>query len=675
MLFQKELYCHNEQQQQQQAAYAVVIVAVGRLYNRESPIMLQNKGIISSSDKYNDVNCSYTRLHESPPPNNIFPGLDSSGECYSKEEKVGDDLDTDPETEIVIKEGENSKNDFVNLNNNNKDRGDGSYDWALAMERCLEVRIEEDNKEAEAEDDGDDNTNNRSSRALRRNTFPYCNPESSFLLSSSTSMPTSSASQQQQQQQQELDSSSGDESSSDDVDICHNSIMKPEKERNLFLDHIHTAIVEEKERRHVTFPAQEIVSLIKGGGNNQRILQTVQDKVAIHFVPHLSDYNEEQRTQLWYTQDEMDIMRNIYVARCNERKQQRKRNELLVLIKEQDTLASSVCQFFSFLSPTKRKTSSSPSIWCTRKHNDCFFPSNDEDLVDIYFNDCSRMAKKDDDEDNGIHSGNGEDKYEVSSTPLDKNDDDDDDPYRRRRLYETSVAAVLNEQHKQRVMYQHMYGRAILKGQRSILDPDRISQVYTVEGDTKQCQHLAEVSAAKNKQYNILHQEEEQLDVVDDNDNDDDVSKDYPDLNHNHNDELQDQQDDEGGDDLFSSLKSFSGNTAVVNENHMDCIDDNPSTSCNAGIIDADNTKTTDTTCTESDTTCTDCDTIIGDSLNYSSSSKSQQQLHCKHPFTFLRTFDVCIVSSSFRTLLRPILQLSQGDLFLENIGGEEMHL
>jgi len=462
---------------------------------------------------------------------------------------------------------------------------------------------------------------------------------------------------QQQVQQQELDSSSGDESSSDDVDICHNSIMKPKKQRNLFFDHIHTAIEKEEERRHVTFPAQEIVSHIKGGGNNnnERIIKTIEDAVAIQLIPHFSDYNEEQRLELWYTQDEMDTMRSIYLSRCSEREQQRERNQLLDLIEEQGKLASSVRTFFSFLSPTKRRSS---SIWCTRKQTDCFFPSNDENLVDIYFDDCSRMTKEDDDdslidEDEDNRSGR---VVLPSKTPQNDDDDDDDDNdddddlYHRSQLYETSVAAVLNEQHKQRVMYQHMYGRAIVKGQHSILDPDRIAQVYTEKGDTQQCQHIAEVSATKNAQYNILQeqqQQQQQRDVDDDDDDDDDdVSKDYPDLNHN--DELQDQQDDEGGDEFISSVKS--------------------------GIID-NNTDTTDTT------TCIGCN-IIGDSSNYSSiiskpsaSASSQQQLHCKHPFTFLRTFDVCIDSSSFRTLLRPILQLSQGDIFLENIGGKEIHL
>ncbi|OEU09672.1 hypothetical protein FRACYDRAFT_247928 [Fragilariopsis cylindrus CCMP1102] len=187
------------------------------------------------------------------------------------------------------------------------------------------------------------------------------------------------------------------------------------------------------EERQVTFAAQHVVSRTRGSCNELKMVHTVIDAISVWFIPHYTEYTQNESAHMWYTQNEMHAMKDNYLselaadtAAAKAKKQQCKKQ---------------VCQLFSLLCSPKTTSSSDTG---TDNNGD----TTDTDFYTDEFHHC------------------------------------------RRCRYETSLCAVLNEQYEQRLMCQQVYGR-VDNGYSGILDPDQLALVYTTLGDTKKCQRIA----------------------------------------------------------------------------------------------------------------------------------------------------------------------------------------
>ena len=201
------------------------------------------------------------------------------------------------------------------------------------------------------------------------------------------------------------------------------------------------------EERQVTFAAQHVVSRTRGSCNELKMVHTVLDAISVWFIPHYTEYTQNESSHMWYTQNEMHTMKDNYLlelaadtAAAKAKKQQRKEQ---------------VCQLFSLLCSPKTTSSSDTG---TDNNGD----TTDTDFYTDEFHHC------------------------------------------RRCRYETSLCAVLNEQYEQRLMCQQVYGR-VDNGYSGILDPDQLALVYTTLGNTTQCQRIAEERAMKLQQNNDDH--------------------------------------------------------------------------------------------------------------------------------------------------------------------------
>jgi hypothetical protein len=446
MILQQEPY--QQQQQQQQA--------VGRLYNRITPINNNN------SDPINE-DCFYTppkhgggslrKKYPLPPllalPLTLPPGGGSGGSKRSGNGNGESGRPSRSEINSILNHGIEiaMKSDDDDYEEEKESEYDD--DWDLGMGHRIEQHEEAKQQEA---DEATATAAAHSSSSLK-GTAPYCIPH-----------------RQQAQHQKQQRGGSGALSSSL-YDYCDNGVVICQGGGNNKTTRFLAPISEE---RQVTFAAQHVVSRVRG--SNERMVHSVLDAIQVWFIPHYTEYNEYEISQMWYTQDEMNTMRNDFLikkSQANDRKQQR----LLKAAKKQKK--EQVCKLFS-LSPK-----SSSKRW--------------KKAAELALN-IAGNATGDEDED-------GDDEDAVVS-------DNDDDNCRRCR-YETSLCAVLNEQYEQRLMCQQVYGR-VDNGYSGIIDPDRLALVYTHLGDTNHCQRIAFERATK--QHLLQLQEQQKQEQRDDDD-------------------------------------------------------------------------------------------------------------------------------------------------------------
>jgi len=309
---------------------------------------------------------------------------------------------------------------------------------------------------------------------------------------------------------------------------------------------------------------------------------------AVHlcYIPHFSDYQEEERTQLWYTPAEMQTMKLAY-----------------------------------FL--TRESTNPDPTHHHHHQHQqqhqnqDDMFSSMNEETCDC-MNDSERSSSS----------------SSSSSTPTSVTvaEYDHDSSLRHHRSYNnntardrylTSMLALLEEQSQQRWMCQQVYGRIeIYQGYSGIFDPDRLAYIYSTHGNTQYCQRIAEERGRLLQQEVAPHRQKVGVPRTTD-------------------------ADDKFDEELLlfsSSIRSRSSATTTT-------------------TTTATTTATTDGNNENVKPSSTRSSSRLSSPLHLSSLSLSNiASGTCLS--TLSTSFESCI-DSFFHALLKPILELRQGDIFL----------
>lgn len=199
------------------------------------------------------------------------------------------------------------------------------------------------------------------------------------------------------------------------------------------------------EERRVTFAAEHMVLKVNDTDNcaiDQRFVHQVFDAVQVWFIPHHTEYDEQDRNNLWYTQNEMCAMKENAI----EAKRSRRRERVKAIKAQQFEAELDTCSLFPSLF--------AHGVWEQKLH--------------------------------AAESGEG------------SSDVDAFNPNCRRCRYEETVIAVLQEQYEQRMMCLRVYGR-VDHGYSGIIDSDRLAQVYSIVGDTQRCHERAVAKAKKSR--------------------------------------------------------------------------------------------------------------------------------------------------------------------------------
>jgi hypothetical protein len=125
----------------------------------------------------------------------------------------------------------------------------------------------------------------------------------------------------QQQQQRGVPSSSLYKYWDHGVDICQGGERGGGNYNNRNKQSL--PLVPISEECQVKFAGQHIVSRVRG---SERTIHYVLDAIQVWLIPPITEYNEEERNSMWYTQDGMYAMRpdfSIKRRHANDRKQQR----------------------------------------------------------------------------------------------------------------------------------------------------------------------------------------------------------------------------------------------------------------------------------------------------------------------------------------------------------------
>ena len=197
------------------------------------------------------------------------------------------------------------------------------------------------------------------------------------------------------------------------------------------------------EERRVAFAAQHVV--LQGCSSiDQRYFHQVMDAVQVWFVPHHTEYTEKQRSDTWYTKAEMAAMRERAIEANNEQRrismEQKAKAQQERVIQEHLDNCSLFASPFSVRDPTKIIANNAPET--------------------------------------------------TTTMPIERSGSE------RRARYEFMIDAVLLEQYEQRRMCLRVYGR-VEPGVSSILDPERLSTVYSIAGTTRESQTRAMEKAAQ----------------------------------------------------------------------------------------------------------------------------------------------------------------------------------
>eukprot|EP00536_Pseudo-nitzschia_multiseries_P013734 jgi/Psemu1/36168/gm1.36168_g len=224
------------------------------------------------------------------------------------------------------------------------------------------------------------------------------------------------------------------------------------------------------EERKVTFAAKHVVLKVEDTDScaiDQRFVHQVFDAVQVWFIPHHTEYNREERSNMWYSPEQMASMKEEAIrAKMAKRQSETNRNS------DNNSTNTAVRVFQAELD----KCSFAPLEALRGKRT---IPS----------------------------IGYSSDKQQQQQQqPAAQHDETSS--YSRRCRYEDMIDAVLLEQYEQRLMCFRVYGR-VDPNCGGVIDADRLAEVYSIVGDTHRAHERA---VEKAKKYLSASEEQEKRD-------------------------------------------------------------------------------------------------------------------------------------------------------------------